>query len=126
VLLVDPDASARAEFARALEARAFQVWDAPDESAGLALALEHRPGVIVGDFPLSRSSDFTHAVRTQESLRSSVIITVTDRMLTERDSLAWQLSDRVLAKPIDPERLADEVAWVVEKMSPPVGDNPSA
>jgi CheY-like chemotaxis protein len=120
VLLVEPDQTVRADFARALESRGFQVWTCGDGQAGLELAKTHLPGVIVGDFPLAQAagSGFTTAVRTDEQLRHAVIITVTDRILTEKDSLAWQQSDRVLSKPIEPRRLADEVAWAVDRRSP--------
>ena len=117
VLLVEPDQQVRADFAQALEARGFQVWSAPDGRGGLELARAHLPGVIVGDFPLTAAagSGFTTAVRTDALLRDAVIITVTDRILTEKDSLSWQHSDRVLSKPIEAGRLADEVAWAVEQ-----------
>jgi two-component system KDP operon response regulator KdpE len=123
VLLVEPDPGIRSGFERALSARGFQVWTAADGSKALELARTHLPGVIVGDFPLAASggSGFTSAVRTEEELRHAVIITVTHRQLTEKDSVAWQQSDRVLSKPIDADRLADEVAWAVERRSP-VGD----
>ena len=117
VLLVEPDQTVRADFAHALEARGFQVWSAPDGPSGLALAKVHLPGVIVGDFPLAQAagSGFTSAVRADEKLRDAVIITVTDRILTEKDSVAWQHSDRVLSKPIEAARLAEEVAWAVDR-----------
>jgi hypothetical protein len=57
-------------------------------------------------------------VRRDDQLRDAVIITVTDRHLTEKDSVAWLHSDRVLAKPIDAARLAEEVAWAVDRSSP--------
>jgi CheY-like chemotaxis protein len=122
VLLVEPDHRVRDDYVDALEARGFQVWAAPDGPGGLALAQAHLPGVIVGDFPLAHvdGSGFTTAVRTDERLRDAVIITVTARILTEKDSVAWQHSDRVLAKPIDGGRLAEEVAWAVERKSPAV------
>jgi DNA-binding response OmpR family regulator len=93
------------------------VWSASDGRSGLELARTHLPGVIVGDFPLdpAAGSGFTTAVRTDAGLRDSVIITVTDRVLTEKDSLDWQHSDRVLAKPIEAGRLAEEVAWALER-----------
>jgi DNA-binding response OmpR family regulator len=120
VLLVEPDQRVRADFAFALEARGFQVWAAADGPSGLALARNHLPGVIVGDFPLAQAagSGFTTAVRSDAMLRDAVIITVTDRILTEKDSVAWLHSDRVLAKPIEASRLAEEVAWAVERKSP--------
>jgi CheY-like chemotaxis protein len=120
VLLVEPDETVRADFAGALEARGFQVWEAADGPSGLTLAKTHLPGVIVGDFPLAHTagSGFTTAVRADARLRDAVIITVTDRILTEKDSVAWQHSDRVLAKPIEGTRLADEVAWAVDRGSP--------
>ena len=123
VLLVEPDQSVRADYAGALEARGFQVWAAHDGPTGLALAKAHIPGVIVGDFPLAQAagSGFTTAIRTDERLRDAVIITVTARILTEKDSVAWQHSDRVLSKPMEAVRLAEEVAWAVERKSPAVG-----
>ena len=107
----------RGDFARALESRGFQVWTAADGQSALELARRNLPGVIVGDFPLAATAGpgFTTAVRTDEQLRDAVIITVTDRVLTEKDSLAWLHSDRVLSKPIDAARLADEVAWATRR-----------
>jgi CheY-like chemotaxis protein len=133
VLLVEPDQTVRADFSHALESRGFEVWSAADGHAGLALARKHQPGVIVGDFPLVDGGDghagdgdggdggdlgFTTAVRRDDHLRDAVIITVTDRILTAKDSVAWQHSDRVLAKPIEPKRLAEEVAWAVGRGTP--------
>ena len=123
VLLVEPDRTVLGDFRAALESRGFQVWSAEDGAAGMRLARDHRPGVIVGDFPLDLPGDsaFTQAVRTDPLLTDAIIITVTDRHRTEKDSAAWQHSDRVIAKPIDGTRLADEVAWVVERRR--AGDN---
>jgi DNA-binding response OmpR family regulator len=120
VLLVEPDPKIRADFTGALAARGFEVWAAADGTEGLALARAHIPGAIVGDFPLAHAAGagFTTAVRSDQRLYDAVIITVTDRHLTEKDSVAWLHSDRVLAKPIEPERLADEVAWALERSSP--------
>ena len=123
MLLVEPDPAVRVDYLQALQERGFQVWSASDGPSALALAKTHLPGVIVGDFPLAPAagSGFTTAIRTDEDLRTAVIITVTARMLTEKDSVAWQHSDRVLAKPIEGSRLAEEVAWAVERKSPAVG-----
>lgn len=120
VLVVEPDDSIRAGFVHALEGRGYQVLTAPDGPSGLELAKQQLPGVIVGDFPLDRAAGagFTTAVRADRHLKDVVIITVTDRILTEKDSIAWQHSDRVLAKPVEPGRLADEVAWAVERKYP--------
>ena len=121
VLLVEPDPVTRSGFERALATRGFQVWTAADGSQALELARAQLPGVIVGDFPLTAGVAFTSTIRTERELRSAVIITVTDRQLTEKDSVAWQQSDRVLSKPIAPERLAEEVLWAVDRRAP-IGD----
>jgi CheY-like chemotaxis protein len=121
VLLVEPDPVTRSEFERALAVRGFQVWTAANGPQALELARAELPGVIVGDFPLAAGAAFTGTIRTEKALRSTVIITVTDRQLTEKDSDAWQQSDRVLSKPIDAERLAEEVSWAVDRRVP-VGD----
>jgi CheY-like chemotaxis protein len=123
VLLVEPDLDMQERVRAELEERDIQVWTATDGSSGLALAREHLPGAIVGDFPMDvpGESPFTSAVRKDERLRGVIIITVTGRNLTEKDSPAWMNSDRVLSKPIAPDRLADEIAWALDRPSAPSG-----
>jgi two-component system, OmpR family, KDP operon response regulator KdpE len=118
VLLVEPDPAARDGFATALQARGFEVLAAPDGATARQLVRSGRPGVVIGDFPLGPDCDFTKAVLADAGPGQPLIVTVTDRMLTEKHSAAWQMSDRVLAKPIDPERLTDEVVWMVERTGP--------
>ena len=117
VLLIEPDPDTQVRVRSALEARGFEVWTAADGTTGLALARAHRPGAIVGDFPMDvpGESPFTSAVRRDDRLQGVVIITVTGRNLTEKDSPAWMNSDRVLSKPITAERLADEIAWALDR-----------
>lgn len=117
VLLVEPDSAVQNDFRAALEARGFQVLAADEPAAGLALARARQPGVIVGDFPMDvpGGGAFTAEVRADPRLREAVIITVTARHLTGRDSPAWRNSDRVLSKPIAPERLAEEVIWALDR-----------
>lgn len=117
VPLVEPDPGTQTAFRDKLESMGFQVWAAADGASGLTLAREHVPDVIVGDFPIDvpGESPFTAEVRRDERLSDTVIITVTGRLLTEKDSVAWLHSDCVLAKPIGPAWLAVEVAWAVER-----------
>ena len=120
VLLVERDPVTCDAYEQALRARGFQVGRALDGGTALELARQTLPGVIVGDFPIDLPGGmaFTAVLREDERFRKAIIITVTDRILTEKDSPDWMQSDRVLAKPIDPERLADEVAWAVESLRP--------
>jgi CheY-like chemotaxis protein len=117
VLLVEPDPETQSAFRVALEARGFQVWVASDGDTALDLVRQHAPGVIIGDFPIELGDGelFTRLIRSDPQLQRALIITVTDRVLTGKDSLAWMNSDRVLYKPIPGERLAEEVAWAVDR-----------
>ena len=117
VLLIEPDPDTQARVRSALEARGLEVWTAADGATGLALARAHLPGAIVGDFPIDMpgESPFTSAMRRDDRLRDVVIVTVTSRNLTEKDSPAWMNSDRVLAKGIPPVRLAEEIAWALDR-----------
>jgi DNA-binding response OmpR family regulator len=117
VLLIEPDPTVESAYRSHLERQGYRVLAARDGAAGLALAREHRPSVIVGDFPMPVVGEglFPVLVRRDEHLSDVFIINVTDRLLTEKDSVSWLLSDRVIAKPIDGERLLEEVSRAVQR-----------
>jgi DNA-binding response OmpR family regulator len=117
VLLIEPDPAVESAYRAPLEKAGYRVLCATDGPTALALAREHRPGVIVGDFPMPIEGEgpFTVLVRRDERLSDVFIINVTDRLRTEKDSVSWLLSDRVLAKPIDGKRLLEEVQRAVER-----------
>lgn len=117
MLVIEPDLTVQAAYRSALEEAGYRVLTAPDGAQGMAIALEERPSVIIGDFPIQLPGEalFTVMVRRDERLSDVFILNITDRLLTEKDSVAWMLSDRVLAKPIDGARLVDEVGRAVER-----------
>jgi CheY-like chemotaxis protein len=117
VLLIEPDPTVECSYRAPLEGLGYRVLVAKDGAEALAIAREQRPSVIVGDFPMPVPGEglFTVVVRRDEGLSDTFIINVTDRLLTEKDSVSWLLSDRVIAKPIDGRRLAEEVTWAMER-----------
>jgi DNA-binding response OmpR family regulator len=117
VLLIEPDPAVESAYRAPLEKAGYRVLCARDGVSALAMAREQRPGVIVGDFPMPIDGEglFTVLARRDERLSDVFIINVTDRLRTEKDSVAWLLSDRVIAKPIDGARLLEEVQRAMER-----------
>lgn len=111
ILLVDADADTREILRVALESRGHGVLDAADGTTGLRLARAHRPALIIGDFPLDvpGESPFTGAVRRDPRLENTRILTVTARAMENDLSLARQVSDAVMVKPVEPSHVLAQV-----------------
>ena len=110
ILLVDGDADTREILRVALENHGHEVLDAADGTLGLSLAREHRPALIIGDFPLDvpGESPFTGAVRREPGLQGTRILTVTARALADNLVAARRVSDAVLVKPVEPRDVVME------------------
>jgi CheY-like chemotaxis protein len=105
VLLVDADADTRTILRHALEHEGFRVMAAADGAEGLALAREHGPEIIVGDFPLNvpGHAPFTGDIRADARLRDTKVLSVTTRALDQELEAARQVADEVLVKPVEPQ-----------------------
>ena len=112
MLLIDDDPDSRAAFAFVLQARGHRVLEADDGRAGLALACEHRPDVIVLDLSLPGLDGWETArrLRADPVTRGAWIVAMTGHTTGE----AWQRArdagvDGYLIKPATPEELIAEI-----------------
>lgn len=108
ILLVDSDADTRAILRVYFQHRGFGTLDTGDGAEGLELAREHRPDLIIGDFPLDvpGHSPFIGALRTQ--LQSDVpVLTLTARATEAEIAAARAVSQAVLTKPVPPLRVLE-------------------
>lgn len=109
ILLVDRDDDARQIYKAYLEHQGYDVLDTGDGQRGLDLAREHRPALVIGDFPLDvpGHSPFVRALRRLGC--EAPVLVVTARAMDEEVEAARAVSQAVLTKPVAPERVFEEV-----------------
>lgn len=115
VLLVNSDEDTRTILRDALEYAGYDVLSSPTGAGGLELAAARHPDVIIGDFPMEVAghSPFTEDVRREDPEHSIRILSVTGRALDHEVAAAWAVSDGVLVKPVDPQRVVAEVGRLI-------------
>ncbi len=111
ILLVDPDDDTRDIVGTALKSRGYEILATGDGVAGLRLARERRPALIIGDFPMDvpGESPFTGAVRNDPRLTGTRILALTARAMDDEVQAARRASDAVLLKPVEPTEVIAEV-----------------
>jgi CheY-like chemotaxis protein len=116
ILLVDADPDTRRILRLALEHAGFRVLDAASGDAGLELAREHVPDIIVGDFPMrvAGPSLFTAALRADPRFADTPILSLTARGVGGDLALARSVADDVLLKPVRPRTVVETVARLLE------------
>lgn len=108
ILLVDSDADTRAILRSYLQHRGFRTMDTGDGAEGLELAREHRPDLVIGDFPLDvpGHSPFITALRNE--VKSDVpVLTLSARATEAEIAAARAVSQEVLTKPAPPLRVLE-------------------
>lgn len=112
VLIVEDDKTTATVIKYFLEHEGFQVLVAEDGEAGLKLAREQRPQVVVTDLVMPGMDGMTmvKALRDGEATRDIAIIMQTsdDSLETETKGFAVGVDDFIL-KPVEPRRLAARV-----------------
>ena len=107
VLIVEDNAEIRAYARRHLES-VYRVLDAPDGEAGLAMAHEHLPDLVVSDVMMPRMDGYTlcHALKSDPATDFIPVILLTARA-EQADRLEGlrQHADAYLTKPFDPVEL---------------------
>lgn len=116
ILLVDADPDTRRILRVALEYAGFRVLDAASGEAGLELAREHVPDIVVGDFPMrvAGGSLFTAALRADARFTATPIISLTARGFDSDRALARTAATEVLLKPVRPRTVVQTVARLIE------------
>lgn len=116
ILLVDGSRDCRNIFRAILTHVGFDPIEAETGDEGLRLAREHKPDLIITEFPIPATgfASLTEAVRADPSLSGTRILSVTANVLPEYEEQARRAGvDGFLTKPIEPSRLAREVQQYV-------------
>ncbi|MFM2295428.1 MAG: hypothetical protein RLZZ350_1841 [Verrucomicrobiota bacterium] len=115
-LIIDDNSQFRELMGEILRTDGWRVHDAPDGDAGVELARQHRPHVILCDLLMPRSNGFQvcRAIRSDASL-ANIRIIVTSGREYEADRVAAREAgaDAYLTKPVRPDvltRMANEFA----------------
>jgi two-component system sensor histidine kinase/response regulator len=126
ILLVDDDQQVRTMFGLALRRNGYHVIEADSGSAGLALARQHLPDLILSDIhmPGGDGSTLLHDIRHDPELRSKQVVLMTGRpdLVTPRRGME-EGADDFLVKPVDLKALLScvearfsraSISWRVE------------
>ena len=117
ILIIDDDEYCRTPAVKLLRRDGWNVLEAADGEEGLALALEHRPDVILCDLLMPRVNGYhvCRAVREHAEMRHTKVVVVTGRDYeADRQSAAEAGADDYLVKPI----AFDELRAVLERLAP--------
>jgi DNA-binding NtrC family response regulator len=121
VLLVEDDDDSR-ELLGELLSTEFEVHTAADAEEGLRLFLRERPQVVVTDHSLPGMSGTELAEKVKEAEAGARVVLFTGH--------SWvpgaEVCDLVLQKPVDPQRLLDELAAVSRPRAADVITSPPA
>ena len=120
ILIIDDDEICRTPAAILLRRDGWHVLEAEDGERGIAMAIEHRPDVILCDLLMPRGNGYhvCRAVREQAELRDTKFVVMTGRDYeADRQSAAEAGADDYLVKPIQFE----ELRAVLKKLAPTDG-----
>ncbi len=119
VLLIEDDAESRRATAGLFALEDWKILEAGDGEAGIRLALEHRPELIVCDLLMPKINGFQVCRSLRDILPRSKIIIISGRDYgVDRSSAIDAGADEYLVKPIRWEHLHE----VVERVLPPDHD----
>jgi signal transduction histidine kinase len=126
ILLVDDDLQVRAMFGLALRRNGYHVIEAGSGAAGLLMARQHLPDMILTDIhmPGGDGSTLLHEIRHDPALRSKQVVLMTGRpdLVTPRKGME-EGADDFLVKPVSLEALRScvdarfsraSISWRVE------------
>jgi two-component system, cell cycle response regulator DivK len=117
VLIVEDNHDNRAIFAAILHHYGYEVLEAADGEAGVRIATESRPDVILMDISLPRMDgiEATTRLKQAEETASIPIIAVTAHAMREDEERVRRAGcDAYLAKPVEPLRVIEEVTRVLD------------
>ena len=123
ILLVDDDVSFITINKAVLQKHNFEVMAAPSAREGLELATQWKPDLIILDVMLESQTEgfhVTHDLRNNPALRDVPILMVTaintgDYLWRLDPDSTWLPVDRLLDKPVEPEKLVEEVKRLLSR-----------
>ena len=119
VLLIEDDAESRRATAELFTREDWTVLEAGDGEAGISLALEHRPELILCDLLMPKANGFQVCRSLRQLLQRAKIIIVSGRDYgVDRTSAIEAGADEYLVKPISWESLRE----VIDRVMPPSSD----
>lgn len=126
ILIVDDDADFR-EFVRiVLESHGYQVWEASNAPAGLAVMRDVQPHLVLLDAMMSyelAGIGIIRTVRSEPQLADLPIILISAVLSDDEDRFLpadeRAMVDRFLSKPISPDELLSEVAAIITAHTQP-------
>lgn len=108
-LLIDDDRGTRLILARVFKRQGWNVLEAGDGEAGLKMAAEHRPDVVVCDLLMPRCNGFQFCRQLRERNNGSglpkIIVTTSSGYATDRTNALEAGANEYLVKPINPAEL---------------------
>ena len=121
VLLIEDDAESRRVTAELFTREDWTILEAGDGEAGISLALERRPELVLCDLLMPKVNGFQVCRSIRQHLQRSRIIIVSGRDYgVDRASAIEAGADEYLVKPISWEILRE----VIDRVLPAVGDGP--
>ena len=108
VLLIEDDSALRALTAELLEQNGWKVFEAADGEAGINLARQHKPAVVICDLLMPRCNGFQvcRTIRSTPGLAGTRIVMVSGRAYaTDRANAFEAGADEYLLKPVQPHEL---------------------
>lgn len=120
VLLIEDNEQNRYLLTFLLERSGHQVTAANDGLAGIRLAQQHEPDVVLLDIqlPTMHGYDVAKGLRQIPALATTPIIAVTSyAMPGDREKALAAGCDNYIEKPIDPETFVSEVERIVRELS---------
>jgi DNA-binding response OmpR family regulator len=118
ILIVDDDVDTREMYAWCFEGRGFRVALAASVDQAIAQAAVETPDALITDYTLPGGDGFALAetLRRAESGPRATMILVSGRDFTgEPRDRALRLFDRILLKPVLPDRLLDELLPMLDR-----------
>src|SRR6188472_4062869 len=106
VLLIDDDADFRTVLCNLLKRHRWQVFEAADGDAGIALARQHLPRVVLCDLSMPGMNGFKaiSAIRNEAALRQTLVVAISGRGFADTLQRAYEAgADEFILKPIDPD-----------------------
>ena len=118
IVAIDDDETIRELIAAALRFEGYEVLEANNGAAGLAMVRDHRPDLVVSDVNMPEMDGFTmlHALRADPSIQATPVILLTS--LQEREHVRSGMTsgaDDYLTKPIVFDELREAAAAQLNK-----------
>lgn len=120
-LIIDDDAVLRAYIAQVLTQEGWRIFEAEDGEAGINLARQHRPEVVLCDLLMPRCNGYQvcRSIRSENSLRHTKIIVTSGRAYaTDRLNALEAGADEYLVKPVLPADLQQMLRRISGNGSP--------